>query len=141
MDQTITEPAVQQPLGDRIGDAPLYKIDFSSFLEQMKKDKSWHDRDRKAITVFKANGTRIILYAIRKGAEIIKQKKDGQITMQVLEGRMQFTSEGQSVKLRKGQILMLNESAAYNLQAKKKTFFLLTFTKHQDKKILLKTPC
>ena len=72
---------------------------------------------------------RIVLYAIRKGAEMIKQKKDGKITVQVLEGKMLFTSGGQSVKLGKSQMLVLDESAAYSLQAKRKTFFLLTFTK------------
>ncbi len=128
MDQQTIEVALQ-PLGDRIIDAPLHKIDISSFLKQIKKDNSWKDNDRNALTILKTSSMRIVLYAIRKGAEMIKQKKDGKITVQVLEGKMLFTSGGQSVKLGKSQMLVLDESAAYSLQAKRKTFFLLTFTK------------
>ena len=129
MDQQIIEVAVLQPLGDRILDAPLHKIDISAFLKQIKKDKSWKDNDRNALTILKTSSMRIVLYAIRKGAEMSKQKKEGKITVEVLEGKMQFTSIGQSVKLGKRQMLVLDESAAYSLQAKRKTFFLLTFTK------------
>lgn len=128
MDQQIIEVALQ-PLGERILDAPLHKISINSFLNQIKKDKSWKDNDRNALTILKTNSMRIVLYAIRKGAEMVKQKKDGKITVQVLEGKMLFTSLGQSVKLGKSQMLVLDESADYSLQAKRKTFFILTFTK------------
>jgi len=125
----ITEATIQQTLGDRVSDTPLHKIDITSFLEKIKKDKSWKENDPKGVTVFKSDNMRIILYGIRKGTEVIKQKKDGKITIQVLEGRMQFNSGDQSVKLRKGQMLIVNESAAYSIVAKRKTFFLKTFTK------------
>ena len=129
MDQQIIDAAVQQPLGDKALETPLHKINLSSFLKQIKKDKSWKDNDRNALTVLKTSSIRIVLYAIRKGAEMIKQKKDGRITVQVLEGKVVFNSGGESVKLGTGQMLVLDESAAYSLVAGKKSYFLLTFTK------------
>jgi mannose-6-phosphate isomerase class I len=129
MDQQIIEAALQQPLGDRVLGESLHKIDISSFLKQIKKNKSWKENDRNMLTVLKTSSMRIALYAVRKGAEIIKQKKDGKITVQVLEGKIQFSSGTESVKLGKGQMLIQDECAAYSLQAKRKTFFLLTYTK------------
>ena len=129
MDQQNIDAAVQQSLGDRAPEAPLHKINLSSFLKQLKKDKSWKDNDRNALTILKTSSMRIVLYAIRKNAEMIKQKKDGRITVQVLEGKMVFNTGDESVKLRSGQMLVLDESAAYSLVASKKSFFLLTFTK------------
>ena len=129
MDQQIFEAAVQQPLGDKALETPLQKLNLNSFLKQLKKDKSWKKNDRNALTILKTSSIRIVLYAIRKGAEMIKQKKDGRITVQVLEGKIVFNSGTESVKLGSGQMLVLDESAAYSIVASKKTFFLLTFTK------------
>jgi quercetin dioxygenase-like cupin family protein len=129
MDQQIIEATVQQPLGEKALATPLHKIKLNSFLKQIKKDKSWKDNDHNTVTVLKTSGIRIVLYAIKKGAEMNKQKKDGRITVQVLEGKMVFNSGGESVKLGTGQMLVLDESAAYSLVAGKKSYFLLTFTK------------
>lgn len=128
MNQMIIEATVQKPLGDRTVDAPLHKIDFNSFLEQIKKDKSWKKNDRANITVFKTTGMRIVLNALRKNAEMNKQKKVSKISVQVLEGKMEFTAGEQTVKMLRGQMLILNEGVEYSMLAKKKTFFLLTFT-------------
>lgn len=122
------EATVLRPLGDRRIDAPLVTIDLFPFIEQIRKEKKWKDTDRNAITVFKANGLRIVLIALRKGAEMIKHKADGLISIQVLEGKMQVNTDEQSVKLGTGQMLALHEGIPHSLRAKKKTIFLLTLT-------------
>ena len=122
------EATVLRPQGDRKIDAPLVKIDLPSFIEQIRKEKKWKDTDRNAITVFKATGLRIVLIALRKGAEMIKHKADGLISLQVLEGKMQFNTDERSVKLGAGQMLALHEGIPHSLLAKKKTIFLLTLT-------------
>ncbi len=122
------EATVLRPLGDRRIDAPLVSIDLFSFIEQIRKEKKWKDTDRNAITVFKANGLRIVLIALRKGAEMIRYKADGLISIQVLEGKMQLTTDEQSVKVGAGQMLALHEDIPHSLLAKKETIFLLTLT-------------
>jgi len=122
------EATVLRPLGDRKIDAPLVTIDLPSFIEQVRKEKKWKDTDRNAITVFKANGLRIVLIALRKGAEMVKHKADGLISGQVLEGKMQIDTDERSVQLGKGQMLALHEGIPHSLLAKKKTIFLLTLT-------------
>ena len=122
------EATVLRPLGDRKIDAPLVTIDLFSFIEQIRKEKKWKNTDRNAITVFKANGLRIVLIALRKGAEMIKHKADGLISIQVLEGKMQLKTDEQSVKLGTGQMLALHEGIPHSLLAEKKTIFLLTLT-------------
>ena len=122
------EATVLRPLGDRKIDAPLVTIDLASFIKQIRKEKTWKDADRNAITVFKANGLRIVLIAMRKGAEMIKHKADGLISVQVLEGKMVLNTDERSVKLGAGQMLALHEGIPHSLLAKKKTIFLLTLT-------------
>lgn len=119
---------IQRPEGIRVMDAPLVSIDLFSFIEQIKKEKKWKDTDRNAITVFKTNGLRIVLIALRKGAEMIKHTADGLISIQVLKGKMQLNADEQFVKLGKGQMLALHKGIPHSLLAKKKTIFLLTLT-------------
>lgn len=118
----------QRPEGDRIMDAPLVSIDILSFIEKLTKEKKWKKTDRNAITVYKTTNMRIVLIALRKDAEMVKHSAAGIISVQVLEGKLQFNTDVQSVKLGKGQMLALHEGIPHSLLAKKKTFLLLTIT-------------
>ena len=126
--EKMNEATVLRPMGNRIIDAPLVSLDLNSFIEQIKKEKKWKETDRNAITVFKTDGLRIVLIAMRKGAEMAKHTADGLISVQVLEGKMLLKTDEQSVKLGKGQMLALHEGISHSLLAKKKTIFLLTLT-------------
>jgi quercetin dioxygenase-like cupin family protein len=122
------EATALRPLGDRKLDAPLVTIDLLSFIDQIKKEKKWKDSDRNSITVFKTNGLRIVLIALRKGAEMVKHTAAGLISIQMLKGKMQLNAGDQTVQLGKGQMLALHKGIPHNLLAKKKTIFLLTLT-------------
>ena len=53
---------------------------------------------------------------------------DGLISVQVLEGQMQFNTDWRSVELSKGQMLALHEGIPHSVLALKETIFLLTLT-------------
>ena len=128
MEEKFSEVTAQRPQGDRTMDAPLVTIDLFSLIKQIRKEKSWKENDRNAITVFKTSSMRIVLIALHKGAEMIKHTAKGMINVQVLKGKMIFNTDEQSVKLSKGQMLTLHEGIPHSLLAKKKTIFLFTLT-------------
>ena len=128
MEEKFNEATPQRPQGDRIVDASLVTIDLPFFIEQIKKEKSWEDSDRNAVTVFKTNGMRIVLIALHKGAEMIKHTADGLISIQVLEGLMLFNMDEQSIPVSKGQMLALHEGIPHSIIAAEETIFLLTLT-------------
>ncbi len=128
MEEKFNEATAQRPLGCRMMDGPLVAIDLLSFIEQIRKEEQWKDRDRNAITVFKTNGMRIVLIALHKGAEMVKHTADGLISVQVLEGQIQFNTDEQSIELDKGQMLALHGGILHSLLAKEETIFLLTLT-------------
>ena len=109
-------------------DAALVTIDLPMFIKQIKQESSWKDGKRNAITVFKTNGLRIVLIALHKGAEMRRHIADGIISVQVLEGQMQFNTDVKSVELNKGQMLTLHERIPHSIMAVKETIFLLTLT-------------
>ena len=128
MEVKFNTATIHRPEGDRLIDAPLVTIDLVSFIKQVKKEKKWKRSDRNAITVFKTKGMRIVLIAVRKDAEMVKHTATGKISLQVLEGKMRFNTDEQSVKLNKGQMLALHEGIPHSMLAKKKTIFLLTLS-------------
>ena len=128
MDEKFNEATKQRPQGERIMDAALVTIDLRSFTKQIREEKSWKDNDRNAITLFKTDGMRIVLIGLHKDAEMIKHTADGMISIQVIEGQIQFTTEEQSVELASGQMLTLHENIPHSVLAKEETIFLLTLT-------------
>jgi quercetin dioxygenase-like cupin family protein len=128
MKEKFNNSTTQRPEGERTIDAALVTIDINSFIGLIKKEKVWEESDRNAITVFKTNGMRIVLIALRKGAEMIKHKVDGLISLQVLEGKIAFKTDEQTVELNKGQMLALHEGVSHDVLAKEETIFLLTLT-------------
>ena len=128
MDEKSNEATTQRPQGDRIIDASLVIIDLHSFNEQITNEQAWKENDRNAITVFKTNGLRIVLIALHKDAEMTKHTANGIISIQVLKGKILFTTEEQSVELGSGQMLALHEGVGHSVLAKEESIFLLTLT-------------
>ncbi len=126
MKEKISEATVLRPQGDRTIDGSLVTIDLTRSSEQIKTEKTWGDNNRNAITVFKTNGMSILVIALHKGAELTKHTAAGMITVQVLEGKMLFTTDEQSVELMTGQMLVLHENIPHSVLAKEESVFLLT---------------
>ena len=128
MEEKYNEATPQRPEGDRPVDAALVTIDLPLFMEQIKQESPWKQSNRNAITVFKTNGLRIVLIALHEGAEMARHTADGIISVQVLEGQLQFNTDWQTVELSKGQMLALHECIPHSVLAIKETVFLLTLT-------------
>lgn len=126
MKNKFNKETSQRPEGGRLLDASLVTIDLLLFMKQIQNETSWKDSDRNSITVFKTEGMRIVLIGLHKGAEMIKHKAEGIISVQILEGQIKFNTDLQSVELDKGQMLTLHERIPHSVLAIKETFFLLT---------------
>ena len=61
-------------------------------------------------------------------SEMPRHTADGIISVQVLEGLIQFNTDKQSVELGKGQMLALHERIPHSVKAIRETVFLLTLT-------------
>ena len=128
MEEKFNEATQQRPEGDRVMDSAIVTIDLPSFIEKIKQESPWKDKDRNAITVFKTNGMRIVLIALHAGAEMKTHTVDGIISVQVIDGRMKFNADNQSVELNKGQMLTLHKGIQHSVLAVEETLFLLTLT-------------
>ena len=127
MEEKFNE-ATPQRTQEHLLDAPLVSIDLLAFIAQIKQESTWKESDRNTITVFKTNGLRIVLIALHEGAEMVRHTANGVISVQVLEGKLQFNTDLQSVELNTGEMLALHERIPHSVVAIKETIFVLTLT-------------
>lgn len=122
----FNEATPQRPEGDRPLDAPLVEMDLSSFRRQIKEEQAWQNSDRNSITIFKTNSLRLVLVGLHQGAEMKTHTAPGIISVQVLEGKIRFTTEQQTAELAEGQMLALHAGIPHSVLAKEESVFLLT---------------
>ena len=122
-----------RPEGARVLDAPLVSIDLIDFIKTIKEEPAWKNKDRNAITVYKTNGLRMVLMAMRKDAVLARHTADGILSLQVLEGKINFTTDDKSVVLKEGQMIALHKGLPHSVTAIKESVFLLTLTTSLDK--------
>ena len=117
-----------RPEGTRLMDAPLVSMDIPEFIKQIKAEVTWENSDRNAMTVYKTNGMRIVLIALHEDAVLKKHTAEGIISVQVLEGEIIFSTDSQSVVIKKGQMIALHKGLPHSVKAIKESVFLLTLT-------------
>jgi quercetin dioxygenase-like cupin family protein len=120
------DETVNRPEGERAIDAPFLTIDLPEFIEQIKNEMTWRERDHNAITVFKDDQLTIVLVAMHPTAEIRTQRPEHLWTAQVLNGSIQLTINEKNITLQKGQMTAVHAGITYNLQALEESLVLLT---------------
>lgn len=126
MEAKHNESTELRPKGGRLLDAPVVPINMPDFIHQIKKEPTWEKSDRNAMTIYKTDGMRIVLIALHEDAVIEKHTANGVISVQVLDGEINFITEGQSITLKKGEMIAVHRNIPHSVAAIKESVFLLT---------------
>ncbi len=116
----------QRPEGERILNAPLVEMNLNEVIKQIKSESTWEDSDRNSVTLFKSETMRIVLIGLHQNAELKSHKANGVISVQVIQGKVEFATEKQSIHIEAGQIVALQENIFHSVKALTESFFLLT---------------
>jgi quercetin dioxygenase-like cupin family protein len=126
MEITSMESTTLRPDGERILNASLVKIDLNKFIAELKQETIWAESDHNSITVFKSDTSTNVLIGMHENAELKEHRAIGNITVQVLEGEINFFAEQQKFSLEKGEMIALEANSPHSVTALKESFFLLT---------------
>ena len=126
MEEKRNEATPQRPEGDRVLDAPSMTIDLQHYIKQIRSEEPWSKSDRNAITVFKSENMTIVVVALHDKTEMKTHVAQGTISVQVIEGKIKFITDQQSVELNKQQIVTLHANIPHSVVALEETIFLLT---------------
>jgi quercetin dioxygenase-like cupin family protein len=117
-----------RPDSDRPLEAPLLPFDLATISKRIKNEADWATYNHNAITLIKNAGMRVVLIAMNEGNKVKMHLSDGEISVHVTEGQLEFNNAAGSVVLTKGQLLALQADTRYELVASRVTTFLLTMT-------------
>jgi quercetin dioxygenase-like cupin family protein len=126
MEERKQDETINRPEGERAIDAPYLTIDLPSYIDKIKNERKWKERDHNAITVFKDEQLTIVLVAMHPKAEIRTLRPEHLWTAQVLDGSVQLTINEKKSTLQKGQLAVAHAGQHYNLQAIEESLVLLT---------------
>jgi quercetin dioxygenase-like cupin family protein len=126
MEHKSNDATEQRPEGNRVLNAPLVEMDLINFINQIKNEKTWKESDRNSVTIFKSETMRIVLMGLHENAVLKAHKVNGVISVQVLEGKVNFSTEEKSVAIEKEQMIALEANIIHSVTALKESFFLLT---------------
>jgi quercetin dioxygenase-like cupin family protein len=126
MEAKFQDATLNRPKGDRIIDAPFVFADLEKFVSQLKSEESWEKNDRNGITIYKTEGLTIVLTCLHKEAEIKDNTVEGLLTVQVIEGSIDFIVATGAMTLEKNQLITLHPDIQHTIKAKEETVLLLT---------------
>ena len=126
MDTTKLDATYNRREGDRKINSPVLLIDLPAYIDQIKNEKIWEESDRNAITVYKTEKLRIVLVAMKKGANMRTEKPENIFTVQVLKGELNIATNYAATVVKKDEIFAIHDNVPYNISAMKKSLFLLT---------------
>lgn len=129
MENKSNEATALRPEGERLLNARLVEIDLNKFIAELKQETTWADTDHNSITVFKSDTTTIVLIGLHENAELKEHTAIGNISVQVLDGKINFLAEEKIFSLAKGQMITLEANVPHSVTALKESFFLLTMEK------------
>lgn len=111
----------------RIMDAPLLTYEIPELIARIKSEEAWKSTDRNSITLNMGPGLRMVVIALHEGTTIEPHKADHPISVQVLEGVLEFITGAGTAALKSGQLLTLHKGISHSVKAQTECAFLLTF--------------
>jgi quercetin dioxygenase-like cupin family protein len=104
---------------------PLLMLDLNREIEHLRSEARWQS-GHTAKTLAKYPDLRVVLIVMKTGGRLEKHRAVGRISVQVLDGRIQFTTPDKSVELAAGQMLTLETDIPHEVEGIVDCAFLLT---------------
>lgn len=114
----MVSPA-QDPIPTLAEEAPTASFDITSLVD------TWQGKDHTAV-LLKTDNLRVVFRSLRDGSRLPPHKAAGDITVQVLNGQIEFTAAGQTLSLQKGQVLALKAGVPHSVTPIRPSAILIT---------------
>lgn len=124
----------EAPMGNnlRIDGSPsdpnsaLQVFNLSSLTSHLKTGSEWSSQDRTKFTLIQIPGLHIVLIAMHAGTTKTWHKVECPISLQMLEGSVDFITDSETVTLKQGDILTLKEGIRHHMSVIEESVVLLS---------------
>lgn len=101
-------------------------FDLPIVIERLKQEAEWIEGRHNAITLVKSNKMRIVLIAMHQANEMVMNFFEGPVSLQIIKGKLNISSELEEIILYKDQLISICEKIDNRITAIEETIILLT---------------
>ena len=98
------------------------RVNLSDELSKLRT----READVSSNTLLKTDTLRIVLIALRAGAKLHRHHADGRLSLQVLEGKVDFSAQNEQYQLTAGTLIGLDAKVLHEVIAQTDAVLLLT---------------
>ena len=106
--------------------SPTEVFDVWALLASVDQEEPTQTGQDRTVVLLKTDDLRVVFRSLSEGSALPTHKANGPITVQVLDGSIDFTAGAQTTPLRKGELLALQSGVPHSLRALKKSAILIT---------------
>ena len=104
----------------------LIAVDVRAEISRLKSEPAWADNDRHGSSLVKGDGINVALMMLKKGARLQEHHTRAPITVQVIEGKINFVAKGKSQIATVGTIVALDRAIEHSVEALEESAIVLT---------------
>ena len=101
-------------------------VDIRAEITRLKSEPVWAGNDRHGSSLVKGDGINVALMILKKGARVQEHHTRAPITVNVIEGRINFVAKGKSRPLTPGMIAALDRAIEHSIEALEESAIVLT---------------
>ena len=101
-------------------------VDIRAEIARLKSEPAWAGGDRHGSSLVKGDGINVALMMLKKGAKLQQHHTRAPITVQVVEGRVNFIANGKTQLVTPGMIVALDRAIAHSIEAVEECAIVLT---------------
>jgi quercetin dioxygenase-like cupin family protein len=104
----------------------LIAVDIRAEIARLKGEPAWAGGDRHGSSLVKGDGINVALMMLKKGAKLQQHHTRAPITVQVIEGRINFIAGGKTQRVTAGSIVALERAIEHSVEALEESALVLT---------------
>ena len=101
-------------------------VDIRAEIARLKGEPAWASGDRHGSSLVKGDGINVALMVLKAGAKLQEHHTRAPITLQVIEGRINFVAGGKKQVVTAGTILALDRAIEHSVEALEESAIVLT---------------
>jgi quercetin dioxygenase-like cupin family protein len=101
-------------------------VDIRAEIARLKSEPAWAANDRHGSSLVKGEGINVALMMLKKGAKLQEHHTRAPLTVQVVDGRVNFTANGKTQAVAAGTIVALDRAIEHSIEALEESALVLT---------------
>src|SRR5687767_862023 len=102
---------------DRSLSEPMMTFELQPLIAQLRADDSYQRTGRVGRTLARSGRLRLVLVVLNAGVEVGTHQADSPMTIQLVEGSIEFRINKERHELRAGQVLFFEAGEAHDIRA------------------------